>query len=250
MDVYEYLKQLPVRSNNRLEQYRDEIRILYSGNASFSAIRKYLRDKHGVSVTRQSIWEFCKRHFSELAAVRLSVNLMGATYEARQSQGPSGTDRGPLLVHDTQSSHPQPTVATPSIRTPEFQPLQPEPVRSVNAPQPLAVIHNAALVSASQITNVQSSEPRVEDTRAHAESNDPVANTNESQMHRSFTQDPETSPGNIVQADASRKTEHDAPLDIQLFGPAGNLRKPHDLNTPAAKERLARFRKEREEGKI
>jgi hypothetical protein len=72
MDVHEFLKQLPVRSNNRLEPYREEIHILYSGNASFSAIRKYLRDEHGVSVTRQSVWEFCKRHFSELSPARHS----------------------------------------------------------------------------------------------------------------------------------------------------------------------------------
>jgi hypothetical protein len=89
----------------------------------------------------------------------------------------------------------------------------------------------------------------VEGTRAHAANND-VENTNESQMHRSFTQEPENSPGNIVQADASRRTEDDAPVDIELFGPAGNLRKPHDLDTPAAKERLARLRKARAEGKI
>jgi hypothetical protein len=249
MDVYEYLKQLPVRSNNRLEPYRAEIRILYSGNASFSAIRKYLRDNHGVSVTTQSVWEYCKRHFSELAPARLTVNLSGATHEARQSQVLSGPARDSLDAHDTQSSHQQATVATASSRTPEFQPVQPEPVCSVNAPQPPPVVHNAALAPTSQTSSVQSLEPRVEGTRAHAANND-VESTNESQMHRSFTQEPENSPGNIVQADASRRTEDDAPVDIELFGPAGNLRKPHDLDTPAAKERLARLRKARAEGKI
>ncbi len=246
MDVHEFLKQLPVRSNNRLEPYREEMHILYSGNASFSAIRKYLRDEHGVSVTRQSVWEFCKRHFSELSPARHSVNRSGATHEARQSQVLSGPARGSPDAHDL--SRQQPTVATTSFRTSEFQPEQPELICRVNAPLP--VVHYAELAPTTQTTNVQPSAPRVKDATANDANNEHLENTNETQIHRSFTPQPETSPGNIVQPDASPITEQDATANIELFGPAGNLRKPHDLNTPAAKERLARFRKAREEGKI
>jgi hypothetical protein len=244
MDVHDYLKQRRPRADSKLFPHFEDLRILYAANVSFATMCKYVSEKHGVIVAIPSMWEFCGRHLSELAPARLRAKRSGATHEARQSQRLSEPARSTLDARDTQPSHHQPTVATTSFRTPESQPVRPEPACNVNAPQPLPVLPIA------ETTSVQPSEPRVEDTRAHALDNDPVANTNVSQMHRSFTQVPETSPGNIVQADASRKTEHDAPIDIQLFGSAGNLRKPHDLNTPAAKERLARFRKAREEGKI
>lgn len=250
MDVHEYLKRTSARADSKLSPYEADLRVLYAANASFGNMRNYLRDVHGVTAAVQSIWEFCTRHFSELALDRLSVNLIGPTHEARQSQASSGIARRSLDAHATQSRHQQPGVATTSFRTPEFQPLQTGPVCGVNAPQPLPVVHNATLAPASQTSNVQSSEPRVEDKRTHASNNDPVVNTNESQMLPSFIREPESPPGNIVHVDVPRGTEDEGTVDIHLFGPVGNLRKPHDLNTPAAKERLARFRKAREEGKI
>jgi hypothetical protein len=242
MDVQDYLKKKQARADSKLFQHIEDLRVLYAGNASFATMCKYLSEQHGVTVAIPSVWEFCGRHFAELLPARHSVKRSGPTHVTRLSQALNGPARNSVDAHDTQSSHQLPTVPTTAV--------QPQPVFSVNAPQPLPVVHNAALAPATQTTNVQPSAPRVKDTPANAAYNDHPENTNEGQIHPSFTPQPETSPGNIVQPAASPITQPDAPVNIELFGPAGNLRKPHDLNTPAAKERLARFRKAREEGKI
>jgi len=64
MNVNEYLDQLPPRRDSKLAPYKEELRILYLGKASAAAIRTFLCDSHGLIVSRQAIWEFCKRHFS------------------------------------------------------------------------------------------------------------------------------------------------------------------------------------------
>ena len=65
MNVNEYLDQLPPRRDSKLAPYKEELCILYLGNASAAAIRTFLCDSHGLIVSRQAIWEFCTRHFSK-----------------------------------------------------------------------------------------------------------------------------------------------------------------------------------------
>ncbi|SAL67558.1 hypothetical protein AWB69_07785 [Caballeronia udeis] len=64
MNVNEYLNQLPARRDSKLAPYKEELRVLYFGKASAAATQIFLRDRHGLIVSRQAIWEFCKRHFS------------------------------------------------------------------------------------------------------------------------------------------------------------------------------------------
>ncbi len=100
MDVHDYLKRTAARVDSKLAPHIEDLRVLYVADASFNTMRKYLGDVHGVTVTVQSIWEFCKRHFSK---------------ETRPTKGDKNHSASPLEPPTVITSSPH-QGATPFIR--------------------------------------------------------------------------------------------------------------------------------------
>ena len=246
MDVYEYLKQLPLRADYKLSRYKPEIRVLYLGNASSPDIRRYLIEAHDVTVSRQAIWEFCKRHFCKDESAGVCVERPDVTGDVRTSPAPGAA------THDSpdtpqQSGQQQPEVAEPTeLRPLQFRRPQPEPASGVDQATLLKKSPSALLQPPSDLPAAD----RQDDTSKHVASSNAPAISNASQIPPSFIPETDAAHGSIDLSEASRSREPEPQDDMALFGPAENLRKPHDLGSPAAKDRLSRFRKLRAEGKI
>jgi hypothetical protein len=247
MDVYEYLKQLPLRADYKLSRYKEEIGVLYLGNASSPAIRRYLIEKYDVTVSRQAIWEFCKRHFSKDESAGIRVERSNVTGDVRPSLVPNAAGQNSLNTQPPQTSQQQSNVTEPTdLRSHQFQRSRPEPASTDYQVRPLHEIPSAPFLPPS---NLPSAGWQADTSEYVARSNAPAA-PNASQIPPSFSPETDAVHGNIDWSEASRSREPEPQDDIALFGPAENLRKPHDLGTPAAKDRLSRFRKLRAEGKI
>lgn len=68
MNVYEYLARATPQKGSKLAPYSDEIRVLLEHGRKYQAIVNFLFEAHNLTVKRQSLREFCLRHFAEESA--------------------------------------------------------------------------------------------------------------------------------------------------------------------------------------
>jgi hypothetical protein len=246
MDVQDYLKQRPVRADSKLSPFITDLRVLYTGNASFATMRRFLSEQHGISVAIPSLWEFCKRHFSDLDSVRLNGPRSRGRQGAHQPHGSGSPIGGSLNSAGTVSDEEEAgtsdvvTVDT-SVLQPQHSELgtpadasRPSPVTS-SAPRAPAIVHGQVLSPA--------------DTQADATSNNDAEISNDRPKPPSFTPNAEPDHGNIATGASPNSAEQDAQPSPSLFGPPENVRQPHNLYTAIGRDRLARFRKLRDESK-
>jgi hypothetical protein len=194
MNANEYLNQLPPRSDRKLAQYKEEIRILFFGKASADAIRTFLRDSHGLIVSRQAIWQFCKRHFSM------------DTDAASIGDGQSSASRlkPPVTIMST------PSQSGPSSPAPAAREMPRLPRYSVEPGAP-------AQASREQTP----AQPRVESPNADREG--PTSNA-EPEM-------PAFQPTAPTPASRIDAVETESLIPPGFFGPASGLNPPYDTHS-------------------
>jgi hypothetical protein len=73
MNVYEYLSRATPQKGSKLAPYSDEIRVLLQHGRTYQAIVVFLMEAHNLAVTRQSLREFCLRHFRQETADLTSI---------------------------------------------------------------------------------------------------------------------------------------------------------------------------------
>jgi hypothetical protein len=237
VDAYEYLRRLTLRPDSKLSPYIDEIRILYFGKAPSPAICNFLREKYGLSVTRQAVYEFCKRHFSDAESPRPASAPASHTHQSAHPLG-VGSDpaRDPTQTLTARAAEPQSVVAggAGDRISPTAKPTGPGTPLGVNTLPQLAVDHDGPLT----LPNRRGSND--EDDRPGEITASESSNANENRP--TFNTEAGRDTGNILHADAARTPEQPVTSDVNLFGPPDQIRKPHDLNTPQAHERLAAYR--------
>jgi hypothetical protein len=231
MNVYDYLNNLPARSNNKLAPHLEEIRVLYSGNASFAAIVKYLIETHGVSVTRQGVSKFCKRYCSNLVSIR-----RGTKASQNDPSTPTASQSPP--VQTVEQARTEVTVGYGTSRGPgaDISPLRFDVADDQRSVPHSSSTHDSALLPSSV------SPPSVRLPRDNS-SSDSTTLSNEAQLGGAFPAREVPSESNMDHADASGALPADQLPAVSLFGPAENLRIPHDLNKQSGKERMARYLK-------
>jgi hypothetical protein len=79
MNVYEYLSRATPQKGSKLAPHSHEIRLLLQHGRSYQAIVVFLMEAHNLAVTRQSLREFCLRHFQQETAALTSMVRRTAT---------------------------------------------------------------------------------------------------------------------------------------------------------------------------
>jgi hypothetical protein len=228
MDAHEYLKQLPPRPNSKLAPYIEDLRILYAGRATFASMSRFLSERYGVDVKDQSVWEFCNRHFSDLVSIRRGTKALGNDPSAPISSQGTRVDAVEQVRTEAVSSV---TRAWPSSDVTSSQ-FDVDDGRS-------SMTHSTPTQDSSSLSV---SPPSMRLPRDNS-SSDSTTLSNEAQLGGAFPARDDTSASNMKDTDAIGALPADQLPAVSLFGPAENLRIPHDLNKQSGKERMARYLK-------
>jgi hypothetical protein len=86
MNVYEYLSRATPQKGSKLARYSDEIRVLLEHGRTYQAIVNFLFEAHNLTVKRQSLREFCLRHFPKETAALTSGVRQPLTPSSHQPQ--------------------------------------------------------------------------------------------------------------------------------------------------------------------
>ena len=137
MNVNEYLNQLPARRDSKLAPYKEELRVLYFGKASAAATQIFLRDRHGLIVSRQAIWEFCTRHFSRDTNTP-SIGSGQSSAEINSPPDPSREQTGVPAHAGSQSVESAVILRNDASKAPAFQPAPHGHVPNIERSNPRA----------------------------------------------------------------------------------------------------------------
>jgi hypothetical protein len=154
MNVYEYLARATPQKGSKLAPYSDEIRVLLQHGRTYQAIVVFLMEAHNLAVTRQSLREFCLRHFQQETAALMSIVRATATPLPLQ----------PLIVRTAAPIQEAPSSSHAIDETSAFTRSSTKPVSPPRAPQWHTRIH----------AHVESSPDEIERPAINAASKLPV----------------------------------------------------------------------------
>lgn len=112
------------RKNNRLAQYREEISRLRQDGASYAQIASYLADSRALAVTKEAVYQYCKRYLDSEAAPRSPSVLPRAARADTNSSAPA-------TVLPPAAHHPRAFVEPVRVAR-----SSPEPVSGLEVSQP------------------------------------------------------------------------------------------------------------------
>jgi hypothetical protein len=173
MNVDEFLARATPQKGNKLAPYSHEIRVLLEHGRTYQAIVNFLFEAHNLTVKRQSLREFCLRHFAKETASLVSRARQPSTSPSHQPQivaAASSVQAAPRPSHaigvteeliqssSVDASIPNPTqdetrvqahagsqrdeskgpFANDASETPSFQPTRPGHVPNIKQSQPRA----------------------------------------------------------------------------------------------------------------
>lgn len=125
MNVYEYLSRATPQKGSKLAPYSHDIRVLLEHGRTYQAIVNFLSEAHKVTVTRQSLREFCLRHFPEETAALASGVRRPSTHSPSQ----------PAVVATTSVDKASPPPPRAAVETRGTMRPSPELASPANVPQ-------------------------------------------------------------------------------------------------------------------